>query len=99
MFKSKKLQKPKERGFYAWNKLRAGDFLIFLESINKHHEFLYIPGGDFFRLSEQDFDKLISTNHLSIVEQLPKNVFEETLCWAKKNVALSTTRSECYIDE
>jgi hypothetical protein len=70
---------PIERGFYSFDKLRAGDFLIFVGKRKHDYEFLYIPGPDPFYLSNEDFDKAIETGVLSFVEQLPKDIFKETI--------------------
>lgn len=70
---------PVERGFYAFNVERAGDFLIFVESSEDYHKFLYIPGADQFYLTKEDFHNSIKTGVISFVEQLPTNIYEESL--------------------
>jgi hypothetical protein len=82
MFKSKKeslFHKPVPRGFYAFNAQRAGDFLLFVEMFSECYKFVYLPGGDLFYLSFEDFTKAIKTNLLSFVEQLPEDIYEESL--------------------
>lgn len=71
--------KPVSRGFYAFNTLRAGDFLLYVESDNHSHKFLYLPGAHYFYLTEEDFSIAIQTNVLSFVEQLPENIYKESL--------------------
>lgn len=95
----KKLQKPQQRGFYAWNKLRAGDFLIYKDTFDSYHEFLYIPGGDPFRLTKKDFDILLDQGRLTLVEQLPEAIYNETIDWVKKNVDMSNATKEGIFDE
>lgn len=70
---------PKERGFYAFNFERAGDFLIYVDSTKVCHKFLYVPGADPFYLSFEDFTKAIQKGMLTLVEQLPEDVFQESL--------------------
>lgn len=82
---------PISRGFYSFDKLRAGDFLIYVESSSTHYKFLYVPGADPFYLSKEDFAKAVELNVLTFVEQIPKDIFEETL-----NFSLSTTNKSEY---
>jgi hypothetical protein len=70
---------PTERGFYAFNIERAGDFLIFVKSLEDCHEFLYVPGATQFYMSFKDFTLSIKKGVLSFVEQLPQEIFEESL--------------------
>jgi hypothetical protein len=70
---------PKERGFYAFNFERAGDFLIYVDSTKDCHKFLYIPGASPFYLSFQDFTKAMQQGMLTLVEELPEDVFNESL--------------------
>ena len=70
---------PISRGFYAFNVERAGDFLIFVETNKNNHKFLYIPGADLFYLSFEDFTKSIQRGVLSFVEQLPEDIYQESL--------------------
>ncbi len=71
--------KPLCRGFYAFNTIRAGDFLLYIESDKYSHRFAYLPGGHSFYLTEEDFSAAIQTGVLSFVEQLPKDIYEESL--------------------
>jgi hypothetical protein len=78
--KKTKIQiEPQPRGFYAFNIERAGDALIFVEQQHMCYKFLYIPGGDPFYLSTEDFSKSIKRGILSFIEQLPEEIYEESL--------------------
>lgn len=70
---------PVLRGFYAWNIERAGDFLIYVESLKNCYKFLYVPGATEFYLSCEDFSKALQNNVLSFVEQLPEEIYQESL--------------------
>ena len=86
MFLKKKLViEPAPRGFYVFNFERAGDGLIFVEKNYNCYKFLYIPGADAFYLSKEDFEKSIKRGVLSFVEQLPEDVYEESLLLACPN--------------
>jgi len=86
MFMSKKIT-PISRGFYSFDKIRAGDFLIYIDSTKSHYKFVYVPGADFFYLSKEDFKKAIELKVLTFVEQIPQDIFDETL-----NFSLSTLK-------
>jgi len=93
VFKKKKTDlnlKPRPRSIFAWNSLRAGDFIIFKESYEHYYEFVYIPGGDLFRLTTEDFAKSVKSGMLEFVEQLPEDIYKESLELSKKSVALSS---------
>lgn len=75
----KKEAVPTERGFYAFNVERAGDFVLYVETMYKCHKFIYLPGGDPFFMSIEDFDKAIKRGVLSFVEQLPEEIYQESL--------------------
>ena len=77
--KSKLNYQPTPRGFYAWNMERAGDFLIYVESLNDCYKFLYIPGATEFYLSVEDFTTALKTGIVSFVEQLPEEIYKESL--------------------
>ncbi len=70
---------PTPRGFYAWNVERAGDFLIYVESLKDCYKFLYIPGATEFYLTVEDFSKALKANVLTLVEQLPEEIYKESL--------------------
>jgi hypothetical protein len=80
---------PIPRGFYAFNSERAGDFLIFVEAQTNHYKFLYVPGTDPFYLTPEDFTESIKRGVLSFVEELPEEIFQESLalsCPSKKEI-------------
>lgn len=88
MFKKKKANlnlQPPPRAIFAWNSLRAGDFIIFKESHKDYYEFVYVPGGDLFRLTIEDFTKSVKSGMLEFVEQLPEDVYNESLELTKYN--------------
>lgn len=70
---------PPPRSIFAWTSLRAGDFLIFKESFKDYYEFVYVPGGNLFRLTIEDFTKSVKSGMLEFVEQLPEDVYSESL--------------------
>lgn len=70
---------PTDRGFYAFNVERAGDFLIYVESSEHSHKFLYVPGASPFHMTFEDFTNSIKKGVLSFVEQLPEDIFKESL--------------------
>ena len=80
---------PIPRGFYAFNAERAGDFLIFVEAQKDCYKFLYVPGTDPFYLTLKDFTESIKRGVLSFVEELPEEIFQESLalsCPSKKEI-------------
>lgn len=82
MFKKKKSNlnlQPAPRSIYAWTSQRAGDFIIFKESAKDFYEFIYLPGGDPFRLTIEDFTRSVKSGVLEFVEQLPKEIYNESL--------------------
>lgn len=84
--KKQKLKHPPiERGFYAFNVERAGDFIVYVESKKDYHRFLYIPGAEEFCITHSDFHDSIRKNILTFVEQLPEEIFNETLSLSRPN--------------
>ena len=81
---------PPPRSIFGWNSLRAGDFIIFKEAHKHHYEFIYIPGGAPFNLTIEDFSKSIKSGMLSFVEQLPEEIYEESLELAKSSCNVQT---------
>jgi hypothetical protein len=80
MKKTKELNlQPTERGFYAFNEERAGDFLIYIESQKDCYKFLYVPGPQEFFLSLNDFTESIKRGVLTLVEQLPEDIYNESI--------------------
>ena len=70
---------PTKRGIYAWNALRAGDFLVFVKTLKDCHRFVYLPGPSDFYMTLDDFTDCMKKRVLELVEQLPKDVYEETI--------------------
>ena len=70
---------PPPRSIYAWNSIRAGDFIIFKKSNKNYYEFIYVPGGDAFNLTFEDFTNLIKTKILEFIEQLPEDIYNESI--------------------
>ena len=85
---------PLPRSIFAWNRLRAGDFIIFKKEYPEYYEFVYIPGGDQFNLTKEDFHNSVNAGILSFVEQLPEEIYNESLQIVENNVELSTKRLE-----
>ena len=83
--KQKLKHSPLERGFYAFNVERAGDFIIYVESKKDYHKFLYVPGAEEFCLTHSDFHDSIRKNILTLVEQLPEEIFNETIMLSRPN--------------
>jgi hypothetical protein len=82
-WKNKKIKiEPSPRGFYLFNVERAGDGLIFVENSLNCYKFLYVPGAEEFFMSHEDFDKSVKRGILSFVEQLPEEIYQESLLLA-----------------
>ena len=81
---------PPPRSIFAYNSLRAGDFIIFKEAHKHHYEFIYIPGGAPFNLTIEDFSKSIKSGMLSFVEQLPQEIYQESLELTKSSCSVQT---------
>lgn len=79
--KTKQIPDPEPRSFFAWNVERAGDFLLFVESGTSYYEFIYLPGQYRFFLSKDSFHKALATNVISFVQQIPPEIYEETLLY------------------
>lgn len=67
------------RGLYAWNKVYAGSFLLYVESLKDCHRFLFLPGPSDFYLTFEDFNQCIENNTIEFVEELPEEIFKESL--------------------
>lgn len=79
-WKKEKLKiQPTPRGFYLFNLERAGDGLIFVENSLNCYKFLYVPGADEFFMTHEDYEKSIKRGILSFVEQLPEEIYQESL--------------------
>jgi hypothetical protein len=70
---------PKVKGLYAWNYLHAGSFLLYVETLKDCHKFLFLPGPSEYFLTFEDFSSCVQKNTLEFVEELPDDVFEESL--------------------
>jgi hypothetical protein len=94
MFKKSKQPlniQPTERGLYAFIKERCGDFLLFVEEQKDCYKFIYLPGPSDFYLTTEDFTKSIKGQILEFVEQVPEDIFLESVELSKQNkVALSS---------
>lgn len=73
---SKKLQKPTQRGVYAFTKHRRGDFLLFIKEDSEVLEFMQLPDRYQICLTKEEFNKGLNTGLLDFVEQIPEEVFE-----------------------
>jgi hypothetical protein len=76
---------PVQKGFYAWNALHAGSFLLFVEAKQDLYTFVFLPGPSYMNLSKDTFDGCIKTNTLEFVEALPDDIYGETIEQAKLN--------------
>lgn len=74
--------KPLERSFYAFNFIKAGDFLVYVQTLNGYYEFISLPGPSIINIAFEDFEKSIKDGVLSFVEQLPEDIFNETVDFA-----------------
>ena len=59
--------------------------MINFKKANKdYYDFIYVPGGDPFSLTFEDFTKLTKTGVLEFVEQLPEDVYNESLNYTEQ---------------
>ena len=72
----KKLQKPQQRGVYAFTKHRRGDFLLFIKEESEVLEFMQLPDRYQVCLTKEEFHEGVTTKLLDFVEQIPEDVFE-----------------------
>ena len=83
MFKKKKTEtanyEPASKGMYAWTSLHAGSFLLYVESLKDCHKFIFLPGPSEFFLTFENFTKCVRTGVLEFVEQLPDEIYNETM--------------------
>lgn len=77
--KPKKEVSPTPKGLYAWNRLHAGSFLLYVEPLNDCYKFIFLPGPSDYYLTKDDFNSCIQTNTLEFVEPLPDDIYEETI--------------------
>lgn len=82
MFRKKQtvtLHQPIPKGMYAWTSRYAGSFLLYVETLKDCHRFIFLPGPSEFFLTLSDFNKCLKTNMLEFVEQLPDEIYNETI--------------------
>jgi hypothetical protein len=83
MFKKKKQPnlnlQPIQKGLYAWTSIHAGSFLLFVESLKDCYRFLFLPGPSEYFLTLEDFSKCVKSGTLEFVEELPNEIFDETV--------------------
>lgn len=97
MPKNKNVQyQPTPRGFYAFNIERAGDFLIYVEAHKDCYKFLYVPGASEFYLTFQDFTTALKAGVLTFVEQLPEEIYKESLMLSCPTKTLQNSTNENY---
>jgi len=70
---------PIPRGMYAWTSIHAGSFILFVESLKDHYKFVFLPGPSEFFLTFEDFSKCVKAGTLEFVEELPEDIFQETV--------------------
>ena len=88
-----------QRGFYAWNRLHAGSFLVFVDSEDQCYKFVFLPGPSVMHLTAETFEMCIKNNTLEFVEQLPEDIFQDVLDQYQKNVVQSTNKMYSNTDE
>ena len=89
MFRKKKTKQttdPIKKGLYAWNYVHAGSFLLYVESTNNCHKFLFLPGPTDYFLTPEDFQTGIRDNVLEFVEALPDKIFEEAISLGQNKI-------------
>lgn len=69
---------------YMWTALRAGDAILYVDSSKDCHNFIYFPHSHMFHLSFEDFDKAIKQGILEFSEQVPEDIFKETVDYVSK---------------
>ncbi len=82
MFKNKTSNltyQPIPKGIYAWTKLRAGDFIVYVESLSDCYKFITLPGPNTLFLTTEDFTNSIKSGTLEFIEQLPEEIYQETI--------------------
>ena len=76
---------PSIRGIYAWTAEHAGDFLLFVEGLKDCYKFIYLPSSDYYYLSLEDYTKAVKSGLLEFVEQLPAEIYAETVSYSNKH--------------
>jgi hypothetical protein len=75
----KKTIEPHLKGLYAWNSIHAGSFLLYVKTLKDCYQFIFLPGPSEYYLTFEDFETSVRTNILEFVEQLPQEVYDETV--------------------
>ena len=75
---------PLDRSLIAFTTERAGDFLLFVEAQKNCYKFLYLPGASEFYLTFEDYTESIKRGVLEFVEQIPEDIFQESLNLSKQ---------------
>lgn len=70
---------PPERSIFAYNFINAGDFIVYTQTLKDCYEFIILPGPSTIYITFEDFENALKNNVLSFVEQLPEDVYKETL--------------------
>jgi len=68
--------KIKPRSLYAFDKIRQGEFILFLKEENGIWEFMQLPDRHHLKFIQTDIKKAINTKTVVFVEQIPEDVFE-----------------------
>lgn len=68
--------KPEERGVYAFQKIKMGEFLLFLNEDELQYNFMQLPDRYEYSLTKKDFIRAIKEKILEFVEVLPMDVYE-----------------------
>lgn len=71
-----KNNKPEERGVYAFQKIKMGEFLLFLNEDELQYNFMQLPDRYEYSLTKKDFIRAIKEKILEFVEVLPMDVYE-----------------------
>lgn len=71
-----KNNKPEERGVYAFQKIKMGEFLLFLDEDELRYNFMQLPDRYEYALTKKDFIRAIKEKILEFVEVLPMDVYE-----------------------
>lgn len=77
--------KPEERGVYAFQKIKMGEFLLFLDEDELKYNFMQLPDRYEYALTKNDFIKAVKEKILEFVEVLPVDVYEVSVANILKN--------------
>lgn len=90
---------PIKRGMYAWNKVYAGSFLLYVSTLKDCYKFLFLPGPSEFFLTKEDFIRCMENNTIEFVEELPKDIYQETLSIYELTCPNKTINMDTYENE